>query len=255
MWKSKCISFAHLFHFMQPTTQTRKWPFVGDVVDEQNALRTAWIRPNDGGKATLTGRVPQLQTNTTTVQQDDGRLVRHTIRHSELQTFHFGLAVVIVQTVQNLLFADVRITDQQEFERVIVRFGDRRIVHLSTGWRGRGWRWWRRRCGWMGIVWDRKCGHRSRWWQGWRRRRQRRDSTCRRRPHAIGCAFQVHWMHMANGSTFAAPALAHFETDWKSKWTITDPIGGTESTLIESIEITLPSNFIKDGFDQYMKCK
>lgn len=56
LWHSRRM----LLHLLQPTVDPVEAPLVGDVVDEDHALGTPRIRPNDRAEPTLAGSVPQL---------------------------------------------------------------------------------------------------------------------------------------------------------------------------------------------------
>lgn len=58
----------YLFDFLQPAVDRVEGPLVGDVVDEQDALRAARVRADDGAEAALPRRVPQLQLHALAVQ-------------------------------------------------------------------------------------------------------------------------------------------------------------------------------------------
>lgn len=47
-----------LFDLRQPSAETREAPLIGDVVDQQNALRTTRVGPDDRSEATLPGGIP-----------------------------------------------------------------------------------------------------------------------------------------------------------------------------------------------------
>lgn len=67
-----------LVDLLEPAVDAVEGPLVGDVVDQQDALRAARVGADDGAEAALPRRVPQLQPHALAVQQDRRRLVRCT---------------------------------------------------------------------------------------------------------------------------------------------------------------------------------
>ena len=66
---------ADLLYFSHPPVQALKGPFVGDIVDEKDALSSSRVGPDDGAKPSLPRSVPQLQFNPLAVQENHCGLV------------------------------------------------------------------------------------------------------------------------------------------------------------------------------------
>lgn len=59
-----------LVYLSDPSVDSVKRPAVCDVVDQQNALSSTRVRPEDGAESALSRRVPQLQLHSSSVQED-----------------------------------------------------------------------------------------------------------------------------------------------------------------------------------------
>ena len=64
--------FLHLPH---PPVHTLEAPLVGDIIDQEDALGSSRVTPDDGAEPALTRGVPDLKLHSLAVYQDSGCLV------------------------------------------------------------------------------------------------------------------------------------------------------------------------------------
>lgn len=104
-----------LVHLLQPPVQTVKGPLIRYVIHQQYTLRPTRVGPYDCAEATLAGRVPQLQFDPLTIQQNCGGFIRFSAAAAKR-----GLGGAILQVGDDLLLAHITITNQEELQQVVV---------------------------------------------------------------------------------------------------------------------------------------
>lgn len=107
-----------LIYLFDPSVDAIKGPAVGDVVHENNSLCSPGIRSENGAESSLTRCVPELQLDSSPVQEDGGRLV---VDSHVVSVRRLGGSVL--QARQDLSLPDIAVSHQQEFEQKVVRPG------------------------------------------------------------------------------------------------------------------------------------
>lgn len=122
-----------LINLSDPPVDAIKRPAVSDVIHQQDPLSPAGVRAKDGAEPPLTWRVPELQLHSPPVQKDGGGFIVNTTTVSVR-----GLGWAILQAVQDLSFAHIAVSNQEELQQVVVAFyraalAAHRVSHLSPG--------------------------------------------------------------------------------------------------------------------------
>lgn len=88
-----------------------KEPSVDDVVQQEEPLRAPEVGPEPGAQPCPARRVPEQQPHPLAVRQDGGRLV--------VDPVAIGVRGLSRAVLQDLAFAHVAVTCQQELEQVV----------------------------------------------------------------------------------------------------------------------------------------
>ena len=64
-----------LLYLSDPTVHTLEAPLVCDVVNKEDSLSTSRVAPDDGAEPALAARIPDLQLDPLSVNQDSGCLI------------------------------------------------------------------------------------------------------------------------------------------------------------------------------------
>lgn len=122
-----------LINLSDPPIDSIKWPPVGDVIYQQDPLSPAGIRAKDGAEPPLSWGVPKLQLHSPPIQKNGGGFIVNTAAVSV-----WGLSRAILQAVQDLSFAHIAVSNQEELEQVVVAFHGAALAahgvsHLNPG--------------------------------------------------------------------------------------------------------------------------